>query len=93
MFCFTVAASAQLGLNQAETLILAEIQPCKILSNHAVPDIHFYRIYGTPFVFNITCIQCLVGRVESENNQWAIIDHSGSLAQAFCTEDGEIENL
>ena len=89
IFCFTVAASTQLGLNQSETLILAEIQPCKILFKHATLDIHYYRAYGTPLVFDITCVQCLVGRVKLDNNDWAIIDRSGSLAQAYHAEDEE----
>ena len=68
-------------------LIFAEIQPCKVLQKHPILDIHYFRNYGTPLVFDITCIQCLVGRVRVEND-WAIIDRSGCLAQAFYTEEG-----
>ena len=42
-----------------ETLILAEIWPCKVLSCHKDLDIHYYKNYGTPLVFDITCIQIL----------------------------------
>ena len=91
IFCFTVPASTDLKLSHSEILILAEIQPCKITSKHAILDIHYFRSYATPLVFDITCIQCLVGRVGLGNScgEWAIVDRSGSLAQAIYTEDGE----
>ena len=74
-----------------ENLILVEIQPCKLLSQHSTLDIHYYKDYGTPLVFDVTCIQCLVGRIPlgggGSANTWAIIDRSGTLAQAFYTGD------
>ena len=91
IFCFTIQASPQIGLLQPETLILAEIQPCKITSKHPNLDIHYFSTYGTPLVFDITCIQCRVGRVglitgvgtgnsaANINCTWAIIDQSGRL--------------
>ena len=94
IFCFTVPASPALKLQQPETVILAEIRPCKITSKHATLDIHYYKDYSTPLVFDITCIQCLVGRInlahglENSSSGWAIIDRSGALAQAIYTEDG-----
>ena len=58
-------------------------------------DIHYFSSYGTPLVFDVTCIQSLVGRVKSVSSgnvnsasTWAIIDRSGALAQAYYTEDG-----
>ena len=93
IFCFKVEASNCLRLQQPETVILVEIQPCKVLSQHNSLDIHYYRTYGTPLVFYVTCVQCLVGRVklDSSNNSgdWAIIDCSRTLAQAYYTEDGQ----
>ena len=92
IFCFTVGPSNILKLRQPETLIFVEIQPCKVLSKHGSLDIHYYKTYGTPLVFDITCVQCLVGRVKlnsnDESSNWAIIDRSGTLAQAYYTEDG-----
>ena len=95
VFCITIEASAAINLTQSETVILAEIQPCKILSRHSVLDIHYYKTYGTPLVFDATCIQCLVGRVKMDSigvADWAIIDRSGTLAQAYYTEDGNENN-
>ena len=64
--------------------------PCKIISKHPVLDIHYYKTYGTPLVFDVICIQCLVGPVElssgTGSREWAIIDRSGFLAQAYYTE-------
>ena len=90
IFCFTVAASEELSLQHSEILILVEILPCKILTRHSSLDIHFYKTYGTPLVFDVTCVQCLVGRVKADDNNgdWAIIDRSGSLVQAYYAEDG-----
>ena len=86
-----------MNLQQAESLLLAEIQPCNILSKHALLDIHYFKTYKTPLIFDLTCVQCLVGRVKLDcsngsNGEWAIIDRSGSLAQAFYTE-GESEEI
>ena len=96
IFCFTIAASTQLRLLEPETLILAEIQPCKVTSKHAILDINYFSTYGTPLVYDITCIQCLVGHAglvsgdgaTNMNCTWAIIDRSGTLAQAYYTKDG-----
>ena len=70
---------------------MVEIQPCKVLSRHGSLDIHYYKTYGTPMVFDATCVQCLVGRVELSRgalaSDWAIIDRSGTLAQAYYVED------
>jgi len=44
-------------------------------------DMHFYRDVGVLDVVDITCLQCLVGRVK-DGARWAIIDRSGRLARA-----------
>ena len=91
LYCLTIAPSPALRLVSAETLILAEIQPCKILRQHTSLDIHFFKSYGTPLVFDVTCIQCVVGRMKTDssnsNGEWAIIDRSGDLAQAYYTDE------
>ena len=91
ILCLTVPASPNLRLSTPETLILVEIQPCKILSRHSKLDIHYYKAYGTPLIFDITCIQCLIGRIYlggGTANEWAIIDWSGTLAQAYYNGEG-----
>ena len=87
ILCLTISASPDMKLSHPDSLILVEIQPCKILSQHSKLDIHYFKSYGTPRIFDMTCVQCLVGRVKLEGggtaNEWAIIDRSGSLAQAY----------
>jgi hypothetical protein len=39
------------------------------------------RDMGRLDVVDVTCLQCLVGRVK-DNNRWAIIDRSGHLVRA-----------
>ena len=80
-------------LSLPQTLILAEIQPCKILYKHSKLDIHFFKAYGTPLIFDVTCVQCLVGRVKLDcANEWAIIDRSGTLAQAYYNGEELVDN-
>ena len=72
----------ELGTSDSKTVILAEIQACKIIAKHAALDIHYYKDFMTPSVFDITCIQCLVGWIQI-GQIWAIIDCSGPLARAY----------
>ena len=60
-----------------------------ITSQHPSLDIHYYSTYSTPLVFDITVIQCLVSRIRISDNEWAIIDRSGSLAQAIYEVEDE----
>ena len=93
IFSFTVEALQDLNLKRPETIILAKVQPCKILFKHCILDIHYFKAYGTPLVFDITCIQCLVGRVKLDGTSgWAIIDRSGTLAQAYYTEGRQLQD-
>lgn len=82
-------------LEQSETVIFAEIQPCKILSRHSSLDIHYYKVYATPLIFDIKCIQCLVGRLKVDCNdsasEWALFDRSGELAQAYYAEEENMD--
>ena len=83
-----------MNLSVPETLILVEIQPCKILSKHNKLDIHYFKAYGTPLIFDVTCVQCLVGRIRVDGgaNEWAIIDRSGNLAQAYYSGEGIVDS-
>jgi len=55
-------------------------------------DIHFFSKEKESFdIVDITCIQCLIGRVKAGENNWAIIDRSGKLAQATYQEGGDGE--
>jgi len=74
------AARSDLGLAKRETLILAVIQTCNI-ERHDSLDMHYYKRQGAIEVVDITSVQCLVGRIKDQD-WWAIIDRSGSLARA-----------
>ena len=89
ILCLTIPATPDLNLSHSEILVLAEIQPCKIFSRHSSLDIQYYKDYGTPLIFDITCIQCLVGRIKLDGGRWAIIDRSGTLAQAYYAGEGQ----
>lgn len=96
IFSLTVKASREIRLQSPETVILVEIQPCKIISDHRTLDIHYYKSYGTPSVLDVTCVQCLVGRVKLVSDggasEWAIFDRSGTLARAYYTGDDQTDN-
>ena len=82
-------AHEELGLNYPSTIILASIKTC-VLDNAAAQlerlGIKYYAKEGALHVIDITSVQCLVGRVR-DRNKWAIVDRSGSLAQALYIGD------
>ncbi|KAJ7105984.1 hypothetical protein C8R44DRAFT_638851, partial [Mycena epipterygia] len=78
-------ACKAMAITKPTTYILAAIRVCML--NPTDPqlgglDIHFYSRHGRLDVIDITSVQCLVGRVKDLSDEWAIIDHSGSLARA-----------
>lgn len=53
-------------------------------------DIHpFSKEKDSLEVVDITCVQCLVGRVKYRKDNWAIIDRSGKLARAMYRESDQ----
>jgi hypothetical protein len=76
-----------LGLVTDTTVILAVIRNCKIEAVNDL-DMHYYRDMGRLDVVDVTCLQCLVGRVK-DNNRWAIIDRSGNLVRAVAERDSQ----
>ncbi|KAI0749180.1 hypothetical protein C8Q80DRAFT_1311190 [Daedaleopsis nitida] len=72
----------------ATTLALAIIRECKIEEDHPMLDIHYYSAEGALGVFDITTVQCLVGRIK-DRGRWGIIDRSGSLSRAIYNPDDE----
>ena len=77
---------------EAEILLLAEVQACETEVNSANGISYYEKLKGA-LVVDITCIQCLVGRVqvprEGQQSVWAIIDRSGEEARALCLEEEE----
>lgn len=53
-------------------------------------DIHsFSKERDSLEVVDITSVQCLVGRIKYQKDNWAIIDRSGKLARAMYREGEE----
>ncbi|GBE87125.1 hypothetical protein SCP_1003720 [Sparassis crispa] len=88
IFAVRLAPSQPLQLTKPTTLILATIKSCRIERSHNTLDIHFFSDTGAVDVIDISCIQCVIGRVP-DGDHWAIIDHSGSLACAVYADEVE----
>ncbi|KIM59027.1 hypothetical protein SCLCIDRAFT_27607 [Scleroderma citrinum Foug A] len=82
LFVISLPPDTNLNLTEPTVHILASIKTCKIECTNVDLDIHYYSKLGGLDVLDITCIQCVVGRIPC-NNGWAIIDRSGDLAHAF----------
>ena len=86
------APCRDLGLDGPSTIILAAIRNCILddtgTDNYARSklDIHYYSTQGALHIIDITCIQCLVGRMK-DRDKWAIVDWSGLLARALYVAD------
>lgn len=73
------------------TIILAAIRTCKLDNSQSDLDgldIHHYSKYGALHFLGIKNVQCLVRRIQDDNG-WAIVDWSGSLARAIFEDDNE----
>ncbi|KAJ7607635.1 hypothetical protein DFH06DRAFT_928953, partial [Mycena polygramma] len=83
IFVVNIQPAAELGLEDAETVILAAISECKTIGHNDL-DMHYYRDEGALQIVDITTVQCLVGRVKTlSKKHWALIDRSGSLARPY----------
>lgn len=77
------------GTHNNETLFLADIHSVKIECKNNL-DMHYYSQMGQREVVDMSCVQCLVGRVKvttQTGSRWAIIDRSGELARALYVEN------
>jgi hypothetical protein len=74
IFVVHLNASKTLKLIQPTTLILAAIREC---SNAQLKNngIYYYTREGSLGVVDISCVQCMIGRV-ADKDGWAIIDRS-----------------
>jgi len=83
IFLLRLNNSTALRLQSSQTIILAAIRNCANAQQRNNLDIHYYSQDGRLEVVDITCVQCVVGRVRDlQNKEWAIIDRSGELARA-----------
>ncbi|THU85150.1 hypothetical protein K435DRAFT_686143 [Dendrothele bispora CBS 962.96] len=74
IFVVDLPAASELGLEKQTTFILAGIEQF---------NFSYYSKLAPLEVLDITCIQCLVGRVVAGPSQWAIIDRSGTLERSY----------
>ncbi|KAJ6521755.1 hypothetical protein B0H19DRAFT_1277057 [Mycena capillaripes] len=83
IFVVKLPPAVELELKEPTTLILAAVTECKITAKNDL-DMHYYRTEGPLQIVDITCVQCLVGRVKTTNKkEWVIIDRSGSVARPY----------
>ena len=54
IFTFEISASAELQTQKSETVILVELSACKIVAKHSVLDIHYFKDFMTPSVYDNT---------------------------------------
>jgi hypothetical protein len=80
-----LSPSPALKLVSQTVVFLAVVRNCPVSHTNSL-DIHFYQDLGRLDVVDITCLQCLVGRVR-DGTRWAIIDRSGGLARAMAEWD------
>lgn len=76
-----------------ETVILVSVQVCTLTTQHTSLNICYFRHYeSSETVFDITCLECLVGRVPTEDKKgldcWAIIDRSSDLDRVLWLGEG-----
>ncbi|EGO01406.1 hypothetical protein SERLA73DRAFT_48831, partial [Serpula lacrymans var. lacrymans S7.3] len=73
-----------LCLTDPTTAIFAVIKPCEIESHNSLGNSYYSKL-GSIIVMDITCLQCIVGRIPV-GTQWALIDRSGNLARVIYDE-------
>ena len=68
---------------------MAAIRSCAVDESHSELDLHFYPDgaagLGPLDVVDVSCVQCLVGRVQ-DGARWVLIDRSGALSRAIYAE-------
>ena len=67
------------------TYILAAVKRCEIEAQNSM-EMPIYRRMGRTEVVDMTCVQCLVGRVPTSAG-WAIIDRTGAIQQSVHARD------
>ncbi|KAF8834466.1 hypothetical protein BDN67DRAFT_861609, partial [Paxillus ammoniavirescens] len=82
LFVVRLPLAPHLNIHAPVVHILAGIETCEIQRSTDL-DIHYFnKLSGSLDVVDITCVQCLVGRIPVAGG-WAIIDRSGDLARAL----------
>jgi hypothetical protein len=86
----TLDASPITNSSKPTTVIFAMIHSLNITRQHPRLDIHFAaagsRMFGATEVTDLTCVQCVVGRIP-DRKEVAVIDRSGALSRALFIHD------
>jgi hypothetical protein len=78
-------ATPQLALDSEATLILAGIRQCVVTATNSMGML-FYAKMGPFEVVDMSCVMCLVGRIQTDG-RWAIIDRSSGLQRSYYAAD------
>lgn len=78
-------ATPQLDLDTESLLMLTGVRQCEVTATNSM-DMPYYSKMGRFEVVDMSCVQCLVGRIQKDK-QWAIIDRSGKLQQSHYAVD------
>jgi hypothetical protein len=89
IFVVTLPACPTLQLEKPEVFILAGIQTCADVHLGNGMEMPYYKKLGSYEVVDMSCIQCLVGRVPLGQQQWAIIDRSGTIQRSIYVPENE----
>ncbi len=79
-------ATPDLGLETSQILLLAVIQQCIVDGTNTL-GWSFYTNMGLTEVVDMTCVQCLVGRVSSSGGKIALIDRSNIIQRSYYDPD------
>jgi hypothetical protein len=85
IFVIKISASPALKLESETTLILAAVRTCVNPRMKGENNIYYYSRDGHLEVIDMSCVQCLVGRVK-DGSEWAIIDRSDGCARPVFVE-------
>ncbi|KAK7434679.1 hypothetical protein VKT23_020086 [Stygiomarasmius scandens] len=89
IFVVHFPATPGLGHPAEQTYFLAGIQVCDGLKQKNGLKMTYYKKMGCYEVVDMSCVQCLVGRVRAsdEDSRWAIIDCSGAIQRSYYVRD------
>ncbi|KAF5329111.1 hypothetical protein D9758_017948 [Tetrapyrgos nigripes] len=82
IFAVTFPAVPELNHPKDEMYFLAGIQVCEGMTKKNGLGMPYYKKLGRYEVVDMTCVQCLIGRVKAPDGDWAIIDRSGTIQRA-----------
>lgn len=85
-----LAQSRCLHIENSEIIFFAAIQTCANPEPHPNGlDLHYYSKMGHVEIVDMTCVQCVVGRIQDPDttNGWVLMDRSGNQARAVFNDE------